>query len=123
MNRTSRALRSTLVVSLLGYAARGPLLIAIPLMLMVGGAEDYGLRLPVMAFAGCLGFAGARLGRSSMILIADANRRENQEEIAHVVRYNIAQAGSPGAIGAHMPTWNQEPMTGFRLTVTTGLPA
>jgi O-antigen/teichoic acid export membrane protein len=88
------------VVSLLGYAAQGLSLVAIPLFLKEVGADGYGLMVTVMAFTGYLGFADAGLSWGSMILIAHANGRGSQEEIAHVVRHSMVLAACSGGIVA-----------------------
>jgi O-antigen/teichoic acid export membrane protein len=100
MNRTSRALRSTMVVSLFGYAAQGLSLVAIPLFLSTVGAEGYGLMVTVMAFMGYLNFADAGLSWGSMILIAQAHGRGSKSEIAHIIRHSIALAAGSGVIVA-----------------------
>jgi O-antigen/teichoic acid export membrane protein len=92
MNRSSRALRSTLVVSAFGYAAQGLSLVAIPLFLGTVGAEGYGLMVTVMAFMGYLTFADAGLSWGSMILIAQAHGRGSKTEIAHIIRHSAALA-------------------------------
>jgi O-antigen/teichoic acid export membrane protein len=92
MNRSSRALRSTLVSSVFGYAAQGLSLVAIPLFLSTVGAEGYGLMVTVMAFMGYLTFADAGLSWGSMILIAQAHGRGSKTEIAHIIRHSVALA-------------------------------
>jgi O-antigen/teichoic acid export membrane protein len=100
MNRNSRALRSTLVVSGFGYAAQGLSLIAIPLFLNTVGAEGYGLMVTVMAFMGYLSFADAGLSWGSMILIAQAHGRGSKTEIAHIIRHSVALAAGSAVIVA-----------------------
>jgi O-antigen/teichoic acid export membrane protein len=100
MNRTSRALHSTLVVSIFGYAAQGLSLVAIPLFLATVGAEGYGLMVTVMAFMGYLTFADAGLSWGSMILIAQAHGRGGKTEIAHIVRHSIVLAAGSGLVVA-----------------------
>jgi len=100
MNRTSRALRSTVVVSVFGYAAQGLSLLAIPLFLSTVGAEGYGLMVTVMAFMGYLSFADAGLSWGSMILIAQAHGRGSKTEIAHIVRHSAVLAAGSGLIVA-----------------------
>lgn len=100
MNRSSRALRSTLVVSGFGYAAQGLSLAAIPLFLGTVGAGGYGLIVTVMAFMGYLGFADAGLSWGSMILIAQAHGRDGKTEIAHIVRHSAVLAAGSGLIVA-----------------------
>jgi O-antigen/teichoic acid export membrane protein len=100
MNRNSRALRSTVVVSVFGYAAQGLSLLAIPLFLSTVGAEGYGLMVTVMAFMGYLNFADAGLSWGSMILIAQAHGRGSKTEIAHIVRHSAVLAAGSGLIVA-----------------------
>src|SRR5579871_2838854 len=98
MNRTSRALRSTVVVSAFGYAAQGLSLVAIPLFLSTVGAEGYGLMVTVLAFMGYLNFADAGLSWGSMILIAQAHGRNSKTEIAHIVRHSAVLAAGSGLL-------------------------
>jgi len=100
MNRISRALRSTLVVSAFGYTAQALSLVAIPLFLGTVGAEGYGLMVTVMAFMGYLNFADAGLSWGSMILIAQAHGRGSKAEIAHVVRHAMVLAAGSGLVVA-----------------------
>lgn len=100
MNRTARALRSTVVVSAFGYAAQALSFAAIPLYLTTIGAESYGLMVTVMALMGYVGFADAGLSWGSMILIAQANGREARTEIAHVVRHSAVLAVGSGLLVA-----------------------
>jgi O-antigen/teichoic acid export membrane protein len=96
--RSSRAFRSTLVVTVLGYAAQGLSLLAIPVFLKTVGAEGYGLMVTVMALMGYLGFADAGLSWGSMILIAQSNGRGKRDEIAHIVRHSVVLAAASGTV-------------------------
>ena len=96
--RTIRALRSTAVVSGMGYAAQGISLFAIPLFLKTVGAEGYGLMVTVMAFMGYLNFADAGLSWGSMILIAQAHGRNDRNGIAHIVRHSAVLAVGSGVV-------------------------
>jgi O-antigen/teichoic acid export membrane protein len=100
MNRTSRALHSTMVVSIFGYSCQALNFFAIPLYLVTLHADGYGLMVTVMAFMGYLGFADAGLSWGSMILIAQANGRNSQTEIAHIVRHSAVLAVGSGLIVA-----------------------
>jgi O-antigen/teichoic acid export membrane protein len=116
MNRTSRALRSTLVSSAFGYAAQGLSLVAIPLFLSTVGAEEYGLMVTVMAFMGYLSFADAGLSWGSMILIAQAHGRGSKTEIAHVIRHSVAlAAGSCVIVAVALGIILSAAATGWRL--------
>jgi len=98
MDRTGRALRSTLVVSVLGYGAQALSLVAIPLFLKTVGADGYGLMVTVMAFMGYLTFADAGLSWGSMILIAQAQGRDDKTGIAHIIRHSAVLAAGSGAV-------------------------
>ena len=100
MSRALRGLRSTAVVSVLGYAAQGLSLVAIPLFLKTVGAEGYGLMVTVMAFMGYLTFADAGLSWGSMILIAQAEGRGDRAGIAHIVRHSALLAVGSGGVAA-----------------------
>jgi O-antigen/teichoic acid export membrane protein len=96
--RSARALRSTLVVTGLGYAAQALSLVAIPLFLRTVGDGGYGLMVTVMALLGYLGFADAGLSWGSMILIAQSHGRGSRAEIAHIVRHSAVLAAVSGSI-------------------------
>jgi O-antigen/teichoic acid export membrane protein len=100
MNRTSRALRSTVVVSAFGYAAQGLSLVAMPLFLSTVGREGCGLMATVMALMGYLNWADAGLSWGSMILVAQAQGRGSKAEIAHIVRHSAVLAIGSGLIVA-----------------------
>ena len=98
LGRSTRALRSTLVVTGLGYTAQALSLVAIPLFLRTVGDTGYGLMVTVMALVGYLGFADAGLSWGSMILIAQSHGRGSTSEIAHVVRHSAVLAAVSGSI-------------------------
>jgi len=100
MSRTHRAFSSTVVVSVLGYAAQALSLVAIPLFLKTVGAEGYGLMVTVMAFMGYLTFADAGLSWGSLILVAQAKGRGDRAGIAHIVRHSAWLALGSGAVAA-----------------------
>ena len=96
--RTSRALRTTVVASAFGYTAQALSLVAIPLFLATVGTDGYGLMVTVMAFMGYLGFADAGLSWGSMILIAQAQGRDDKAGIAQIVRHSAVLAAGSGAL-------------------------
>ncbi|MGA3006557.1 MAG: oligosaccharide flippase family protein, partial [Opitutaceae bacterium] len=100
MNRSSRAFRSTLVVSGFSYATQGLSIVAVPLFLSTVGAEGYGLMLTVLSIVGYLNFADAGLSWGSMILIAQAHGRGGKTEIANIVRHSAVLAAGSGLMVA-----------------------
>jgi O-antigen/teichoic acid export membrane protein len=123
VNRSSRAFKTTVVVSVLGYSAQALSLVAIPLFLKTVGAEGYGMMVTVMALMGYLGFADPGLTWGAMILIAQAHGRGGKAEIAHVVRHSAVLALGSGlvvvlALGAILAASR----VGWRLPMFAGHP-
>jgi O-antigen/teichoic acid export membrane protein len=98
MSRTARAFQMTLATSGFGYAAQGLSLVAIPLFLGTVGVDAYGLMVTVMALTGYLNFADAGLSWGALILIAQANGRASQAEIASVLRHAVVLAAASGLV-------------------------
>jgi O-antigen/teichoic acid export membrane protein len=123
MSRSLKAFRSAATVSLLGYCAQGLSLVAIPLFLKTVGAEGYGLMVTVMAFMGYLTFADAGLSWGSMILIAQAQGRDDRAGIAHIVRHSAVLAlGSGGLALAALGCILLLAKIGWRLPMFAGHP-
>lgn len=89
-------MRATAVVQFFSMAAMLLSLVAVPLYLRWLGHERYGLLLTGMAFASYLMFADAGLSLASMLLISQANGRNDKKEITTIVRTSV----SLGALSA-----------------------
>lgn len=67
-------------------------LLSVPLYLRWMGTERYGLLLTGLAFGGYLMFSDAGLSLSSMLLIAQANGRDDRTRIVHLVWTSVSLA-------------------------------
>ena len=93
MSRLQKAARATLVVQIFNVTGTVLSLIAVPLYLKWLGQERYGVLLTGLAIAGYLMFSDVGLSWSSMLLIAQANGRNDREGIAGIVRNSFSLAG------------------------------
>jgi O-antigen/teichoic acid export membrane protein len=93
MSRFRKAARATVVVQVFNILGALLSLATVPLYLRWLGQERYGLLLTGLAFAGYLMFSDAGLSWSSMLLIAQANGRNDRKGIAAIVRNSFSLAG------------------------------
>ncbi|MFN7731667.1 MAG: lipopolysaccharide biosynthesis protein [Pirellula sp.] len=96
--RLKRAFAATVVTQAFNIVAMLLALISVPLYLHWLGDERYGLLLTGLAYGGFLMFADAGLSWSSMLLISQAKGRQNEEEVALIVRASIVLAASSSLI-------------------------
>ena len=100
MSRLHKAARATLVVQIFSVTGTVLSLIAVPLYLKWLGQERYGVLLTGLAIAGYLMFSDVGLSWSSMLLIAQANGRNDREGIAGIVRNSFSLAGCSALVVA-----------------------
>lgn len=86
MTRLRKALRATVVVQCFNWASLLLSLVTVPLYLSWLGEERYGLFLTGVALAGYLMFSDAGITWASMLLIAEANGKDDRPGVATVFR-------------------------------------
>ena|GEM_PF-920426 len=96
--RVKRALAATGVTQAFNIVAMILGLVSVPLYLDWLGEERYGLLLTGLAYGGFLMFADAGLSWSSMLLISQAKGRNNDDEIACIVRASIVLAATSSTV-------------------------
>jgi O-antigen/teichoic acid export membrane protein len=92
MSRLRKAARATVAVQIFSGVSTILSLITVPLYLAWLGQERYGLLLTGLAFSGYLMFSDAGLNWASMLLIAQANGREERSKVASIVRNSFPLA-------------------------------
>jgi O-antigen/teichoic acid export membrane protein len=92
MSRLRKAAKAAVFVQVFNWVGLLLSLITVPLYLHWLGQERYGLLLTGLAFAGYLMFSDAGLNWASMLLIAQANGREDRNAIGAIVRTSFSLA-------------------------------
>lgn len=92
MNRIRQAAKATLVAQCFNWTSLLLSLVTVPLYLSWLGEERYGLLLTGIALAGYLMFSDAGITWASMLLIAEANGRDDRAGIASIFRTSFSFA-------------------------------
>lgn len=100
MSRLRKAAKATVVAHAFNWIGLLLSLVTVPLYLHWLGQERYGLLLTGLAFAGYLMFSDAGLNWASMLLIAQANGREDRATIASIVRNSYSLAACSAGLVA-----------------------
>lgn len=100
MSRIHRAAKATVVAQLFSWAGLALSLVTVPLYLSWLGEERYGLFLTGVALAGYLMFSDAGITWASMLLIAEADGKDDRAGVAAVFRTSFPFAGLSGLLVA-----------------------
>lgn len=92
MNRIRQAAKATVVAQCFNWTSLLLSLVTVPLYLSWLGEERYGLLLTGIAFAGYLLFSDAGITWASMLLIAEANGRDDRAGVASIFRTSFSFA-------------------------------
>jgi O-antigen/teichoic acid export membrane protein len=98
MSRLHKAAKATMAAQAFNWIGLALSLATVPLYLKWLGQERYGLLLTGLAFASYLRFSDAGINWASMLLIAQANGREDRAKISSIVRNSFSLAACSAVV-------------------------